>query len=459
MVILLFLTFYPIDSWQNEILEELQVRGLYFAKFPGVRPYYIPQLDSFSIIDENFVRLRLPNLSLKIKIDTVQVARFKPMVNYRFHDFLLYLQPDVKFGTDSLPPNKVFKNLFSADYERVYARYDNGHFGIFIGRERFSIGPSPRYNMLLSGYGPPLDWFNYRLTAKYIQLSYYLSRLDDMFCKPLEYSGDTITTLINARRYLIIKRLDFTPVHWFNCSFSEGATFGGEDYVLTPYHFNPLVFIHTLQHNWGKDANLFFHLDARIFLKNFSIYSALLVDDFQLEPDPNGEPNHFGVNLGLEFADLFIPNNFLILEYHLMSRWIYCIYAPYQRYMYYGYSIGFPYGPDCDEWYSKYIHHLNEKVDLFVSGSYFRKGENNVNSIWPIPEKPRIPGTSFPEDNFLSGISQNVANINIGVRFFYKNLFLLEFSAGYLNIQNSQHIKGNSKNSIQLLVQVDFLHL
>ncbi len=466
LIILIILSlYYPIDSWQNEVLEELQVRGCYFTKFPGVKPYSVFSDSIAQLIGTTnyaklvYERLWLPNSSLNIKIDTVRVARFKPMVNYRFSNFAFYLQPDVKFGTDSLPPNKIFKNLFSADYERVYLRYDDKYFGIFIGRERFSIGPSVRYNMLLSGYGPPLDWFHYRLTAKYIQLNYFLSQLDDMECKPLEYVGDTFTTFINARRFLIIKRLDFTPVNWFNCSFSEVATQGGEAYSLMPYHFNPLVFIHTLQHNWDKDANLFFHLDAKIFFKNFAMYSALLVDDYQLEPDPNGEPNHFGINFGLEFVDIFLPKNFFIIEYHLLSRWVYCIYAPYQRYMYYGYPIGFPYGPDCDELYAKYIHHLNEKFDIFLSGSYLRKGENNVSSIWPIPEKPRSPDTFFPEDNFLSGVSQNTLNINMGVRFFYKKLLFLEMCLGYINVQNLQHIKDNTKNSIQLRIQIDFLHL
>ncbi|MGB9720423.1 MAG: capsule assembly Wzi family protein [bacterium] len=460
MLLLFILSIYfPIDSWQSEFIEELQVRGLYFTKFPGVRPYTDLEFDSSSIIDEDFDRLWLSNFSLKVKFDTIRVARFKPMVNYNFYDFSLYLQPDVKFGTDSLPPNKVFKNLFSADYERVYARYENKIFSAFIGRERFSIGPSPRYNMLLSGYGPPLDWFHYSLTARKIRLSYYLSQLDDIICKPFEYVGDTITTLINARRYLIIKRLDISPVQWFNCSFSEGATFGGENYALTPYHFNPLVFIHTLQHNWGKDANLFFHLDSRIFLKNFSIYSALLVDDYQLEPDPNKEPNHFGINLGIEFADLLLPNSFAIIEYHYLSRWIYCIYAPYQRYMYYRHPIGFPYGPDCDELYVKYVYHFNNSIDLCVSGSYLRKGETNVNTPWPIPENPRVPGTSFPDNNFLSGIVENTVNINLGIRYFYGKILFYEANIGLIDIQNYHHSSSESKKSLQCNMHIDFLRL
>jgi hypothetical protein len=457
--------YFPIDSYQNELLEEIQVRGYHFTKFPGIRPYSfgLNKESRFDSQDEEIdwlcCRIWLPNLSLKTDFDTTKVTRFKPMVNYDFAGFSFYLQPDVKFGTDSLPPSKIFKNLFSADYERAYAQYENSTIRIFVGRERFSIGPSPRYNMLLSGNGGPIDWFHYALTAKYIKLSYYLSQLDDMICKPVEFIGDTSTTLINARRYLIIKRLDWTPVQWFNCSFSEAATFGGENYSLMPYHFNPIVFIHTLQHNWENDANLFFHLDFRLLFKNFSIYSALLVDDYQLEPDPNGEPNHLGANIGIELADLFIDHGFLMFEYHLLTRWIYTIYAPYQRYNYYGHPIGFPYGNDCDEIYAKYIYHTNKNLDIYLQGSYLRKGENQVNSIWPIPEKPRVPGTSFPDDNFLSGIIEKTFNTTFGIRFFYQKTFCLDINFGFLSIDNRHHIENQSKNLFQFHSRISFLNL
>ncbi|MDO9575446.1 MAG: hypothetical protein Q7J55_02850 [bacterium] len=38
--IILISAYIPIDSWQNEMVDELRVRGMYLTKFPGVRPYY-----------------------------------------------------------------------------------------------------------------------------------------------------------------------------------------------------------------------------------------------------------------------------------------------------------------------------------------------------------------------------------------------------------------------------------
>jgi hypothetical protein len=464
MIIFLFVlaVSYPIDSWQNEVLEEVQVRGVHFTRFPSVRPY---ELKTNPVAGDSEASVSLPalwlaNTSSNFKIDSLKVLRFKPRLYADWSDFSFTLQPVVKFGRDSLPPSRIFAGLFAGDYERASIGYARTNFEIFIGRERFAIGPSPRYNLILSGYGAPMDWFHYALRSKIFKLSYYLSQLDDMTCKPVEYTGDTITRFIDARRFLVIKRLDVSPSDWLNFSFSEAATFGGENYTLTPYQLNPVVLLHTYQHNWGKAADLFFNLDAKLFLRNLAVYGALLVDDFQLEPDPNGEPNHLGWNFGAEFADLGIKKTFIIVEYTRMTRWIYAIFTPYQRYEYLGHPIGYPFGPGCDEVFGKGVYHLiPAKLDLTASASYLRKGENEVGTKWPIPEEPRVPGTEFPPGNFLAGVVQKSLDLNAGLRFFYKRLIALDFAAGVSRATNYRHHAGESKLTPTVKVQFDFLNL
>jgi hypothetical protein len=34
--------FYPVDSWQNLLLDEIQVRGILMTGVPGIRPYNLP---------------------------------------------------------------------------------------------------------------------------------------------------------------------------------------------------------------------------------------------------------------------------------------------------------------------------------------------------------------------------------------------------------------------------------
>jgi hypothetical protein len=305
----------------------------------------------------------------------------------------------------------------------------------------------------------PLDWLHYALGTKVFRLSYFLSQLDDLDCKPIEYVNDTVSTLVHARRYLIIKRLDLTPVRWLNLSFSEAATFGGENYALTPYHFNPLVFLHTYQHNWDYDANLMFHLDAKLMFTGRCFYAALLVDDFQLESDPNNEPNHLGINLGAELADLFLDWSFFMIEYTAATRYLYCHFYPFQRYEYRGHPIGPAAGTDFDEVFAKYIYHTGYAYDLYMQASYMRRGEVAIDSLWPIPEIPRVPGTSFPADNFLSGVVENTVSLGIGTRKALRSDLVLDVYVGGIQVKNAGHFAGENRSSISLAVKIDWINL
>jgi len=396
---------------------------------------------------------------LDARYDTVRVLRLKPALFHEWSSFTIFVQPVVKFGEDSLPPSNEFMDLFSSDYERAYVRFRSENFSAFVGRERFSLGPSPRYNLLLSGYSAPMDWLHFSLSTDHLKFSFYLSRLDDMYTKPLEYIGDTITEFINASRYLSIRRLDFSPTKWLNVSFSEAATFGGENYALEVYHFNPAILLHTYQYNWEKDANLFFHLDARIFLNNLSFYAALFVDDFQLEKDPNNESHHLGFNCGIECADfLNLKRTFWIIEYTALSRYIYCHFTPYQRYYYANTPIGSQFGPDYDELYTKFVYHLNPKFDLYAQCSYSRKGETTIETPWPIPEEPRQPGTFFPTDNFLSGVVQKSFDLGIGIRFFHRQSIFSDLFIGYYHINNFRHEVDNTKNFLSFRIQLSAIN-
>ena len=450
---------FPIDSWQNEVLEELQLRGAHITNFPSVRPYSMEDVNSF----ENtllYGKLLLPAFSVEMQYDTVNVLRLKPAIGYKWSLFSVFVQPVVKFGEDSLPPKEVFMDLFSADYERAYIKLDHKYFNLFIGRERFAIGPSPRYNLLLSGHAAPMDWFSYSLRSNTFRFSFYISRLDDLHAKPLEYSGDTITQYITANRYLSIKRFDYSPAEWLNFGLSEGAVFGGEDYTLEIYHFNPIVFLQAYQYNWGKDVNFFLNFDSRIFLHNFSFYGSLLIDDFQLESDPNNEPHHLGINVGIECADPFRLNKiFWMIEYTAVTQYTYSHFIPYQRYHYRDTPIGSLFGADYDEFFTKLTYHLKPFLDLYSQISYARKGETYIESIWPIHENPRVQGDFFPNGNFLSGIVQNSITVGIGFRFFHHSWFLADLLIGYLHATDFDHNVGNTKRSIVAKLRLDLMNL
>lgn len=441
----------PLDSWQNDYLEERLVRGVQITDFPSLRPFDLKETDDLGVT-------RSPNLSFDFKYDTITVLRMRPALYYEKNFFILHIEPVVKFGNDSLPPNNKFMDVFCSDYERAFALVQGSIFKIFAGRERFSVGPSPRYNLLLSGYSAPMDWFAYSLGDKKLRLTFFISRISDMYCKEIEYEGDTITNYIDAIRYLSIKRLDLNFIKGLNIGINEGALFGGENFALETYHFNPVIFLQAYQYNWHKDINFYLCFDAKYFRRNFAVYVSWLLDDFQLETDPNNEPNHWGFNIGLELADpLKIKNTFYQFEYTAVSRFTYCHFWPYQRYSHQNTAIGHPYGPDFDEIFAKVIYHRGQRLDPYVQINYIRKGETRINSLWPIPEEPRVPGMSFPEDNFLAGVLQKSLTPSVGCHILFGKFFSSDINIGYFLCENYQNIENNDKRSFMFNLRFELV--
>lgn len=447
--------YFPIDSWQTEVLEELQVRGEFRPAFAGIRPFSIDQDDPALCHVQN--KLWLPVFSTTAYHDTISTVRLKPSFAYAWRSFVLMVQPVVKFGDDSLPPDNEFMDLFSSHYERAYVAFESRYADLFVGRERFAVGPSPRNNLLLSGCSAPMDWIGYALRAKRFKLTFFLSRLDDLFTKPLEYIGDTITQYIDAQRYLTVKRLDIVPFEWLHLGLTEAGVFGGEHYSLEAYHFNPVVFLQAYQYNWGKDVNFFLQFDAKCFFNNVCIYGALMMDDFQLETDPNNEPHHLGFNVGLEAADPFrLSSTFWMVEYTAVTRFTYTHFVPYQRYQYLGTPIGSPNGPDHDEFFGKVVYHASPIWDVYAQTSYVRKGDMGITDPWPIPE-PREPGTYFPEDNFLGGVVQKSRSISFGVRVFPSATIAGDIMIGITQVDDYRHATSEEERFFSLQASVHVL--
>lgn len=461
MLLLLISVFYPVDSWQNDLIEELLVRGVIKgdAGVTGIRPFDLrgTGLPAEAADDGRRGRLVLPDLAAAADFDSVKTLRLRPALQHDWADFSLLLRPVVKFGRDSLPPYRKFGDLFAGDNERAYVRYDGRYFGAFIGRERFSIGPSPRYNLLLSPSAVPADWLHYYFDLGRVRLSMFFSRLDDIDCKPIEYAGDTVTQTIRARRFIAIRRLDVAAAGWLDLSFAEAALAGGAEQDLSFYYFSPLMLVHTSQYNYGHEANIFFHLDGRVSLPNFAAYAALLVDDFQLEADPNAEPNHFGFNAGAEFAGFPAANAFVRCEYTYLSRYLYRHFFPFQRYKFFEQPLGHPCGPGGDEFFFQPRYRLTRALDLYSAFEFRRQGAATIDSIWPVPEYPRVPGTTFPAGNFLSGTVERSLSAGVGARCFFKRRLAADLLVGLRRHDNYRHVPGATKLYAWARLQLDII--
>ncbi|MCK4330068.1 hypothetical protein KAX02_09525 [candidate division WOR-3 bacterium] len=462
----------PIDSWQNEMVDELRVRGMYLTKFTGVKPYYtgrfeIPERELKNV--ENWLLSRIMSetrfLEAAWVYDTINTARVKVNIFYEDEYFNLFLQPIFKVGKDSLHPRKLFKDIVAADYERAYIRFSPGDFNLLIGRERISLGPSPYDNLLLSGKGIPLDMIMGSYESHFFKLTMLFSRLEDIYDKEVDFVGDTTTYKTNQFRYITIKRVDFSLKDLFewagldlthfvdamSLGFSDVCVFGGENVFPDLYYLNPLTLGYLSQWTRGDDSNTLWCLDGRIDFRGLSFYAQWLIDDYQYSKDINAEPNHTGWNLGIQSADPFgLKNSFITAEYSRVSRWTYTYFRPVGRYNYYELPLGHPDGPGFDKISFRTVYHLNRNWDIISRFSYRRKGETNIETLWPIPEMPRVPGTFFPDNNFLSGVVERSMDFRFGLRYYRLPQVSLHTEIGYSTVANYQHIEGKRKGFLAI---------
>ncbi len=423
-----------MESQLGEIIDELRVRGVRLVKYPNIKNYWISEIpeENVGAIHELLLqkseeillllsRISSPVLRTQFGIDSINVLIPSGFITYEKSPVSIVLEPTAKFGENDVWPKEKFKDKFAADYKRAFIRFANPKFSGIFGRERFALGPSPRYNLLLSGYSPPLDGGFLSYEEEKFKLSFVFSRLEDIKGEILNFVGDTVhTDTANSSRFISIRRIDFLPKDWINVGLSELAIYGGPDGFPSLYYLNPIAMSYPYEYvHSDANHNIFWDIDFKLDLRNFSLYGEFLMDDFQYGKDEQGEPNHIGFLMGMELADpLKLKNTFLWIEYARTTRWVYNHFVPWQRYEYLDYPMGHPQGPDFDELFAKITHHLNPEWDFYGKFSYTRHGAGKIDDVWPIPESPRDTTTYFPENNFLLSPVDTYFDLRTGINFF-----------------------------------------
>ena len=373
---------------------------------------------------------------------------FLTQLDFQFMEknLLMNIEGVLKAGdsTSSLYPTRKWNDKAASDYTRAFVAYGNKKVGLMLGREKLTIGPSPRYNALLSGYAPSMDGLFYWYRNKFFNIYFWGAKLETSLQKKLEYVGDTITEVIRASRYFSLHRIETAIWQNFSLGFQEVVLYGGENRDFEPHYFNPLVLYYVYQFNRSTDDNYFWDFDVKCYLGNVYLYAEAMFDDFQYAEDPQGEPNHYVLNLGSMIIDpVGNKNSMLFVEYTRASRWVYNHFVPWQRYTYLGFPIGHPYGCSFDDFYMLYRIKLLKNLDLYSSLEYRRKGETEIDTPWPVPEPRSVdPEAKFPSNNFLSGVVEKMYKFEERIKFKIKQ-WNVDLSVGLEMYKNYKHAENN----------------
>jgi len=450
--------FYP-RVWQREVLHELWLRSglsdpftdyaplpdkfllgdLTFGENEGLRGVLKERLLTFSRLRDGF-KIGFKSGAFS---DTVRGVSFYPNSVVRFGKTELLWEPVARIGTDSLYPRYRKGGILGLDFDRAYLSEEFGNFFFLIGRERVLWEDSPYFPLSFSGVSPAFDMIFLSLRHEFqhvgkFHAQYGITQLDS-------YRDSSSET----KRYLVFHRIDFSPGRALRVGFSEVVLFGGPARNLELFYLNPWIIYYPYQWNRGKieTDNFIWTFYGKVTSGKTAFYGTFLVDDYQLVPPPDSEPNHIGLSLLLESADPpLLKNCYLLISYQAMTRWALTYKNQWERFVYQRFPILHPVGPDFDQINLSIVWHRSSDLDLLLKIEKVRKGEGELWSPWP-------EGV-FPEENFLSGIIEKRVKIEAGARLFKKYIMggtsLFEFNLGMLHISNSDHLIDKNRNFLSI---------
>ncbi len=309
-----------------------------------------------------------------------------------------------------------------------------------FGRDFLKWGVGNSGSLLLSNTYRPLDQFYAAARFGPFVLSFIAAELDRKRIR----DNDSITR--NYRRFLSGHRLDMS--FWkgrLQAAVTEVILYGEANGGFNTTYLNPVIFYHGAKKNGAGDNNVLPTLDFLIYpLKNWQLYSSLLIDDIQVERTVPGdlEPTEYGLVLGTYFSDPFkLYGLTLNLEYARVSNRTYKTPHPEEIYIHRNKPMGHPLGHDFDHWLMGCSYWLKSDLFLGLEYSRTRHGEGDLFSPWDEPWMELTLDDEYSEP-FPTGIIETTKQLKFEVMWYAKNWLRINGCLNYAHFQNENNIKG-----------------
>ena len=182
------------------------------------------------------------------------------------------------------------------DFEIAKIDYNTEHIHIKFGRDYFLPGMYFHESMLFSQYQYPYDQLQLSYRNKWMEISSYYLRLNDML-----RAGERYLRHLNGHR-VSINLFDNGYI-----ALNEYILYQGVQRPINPALFNPFLIYYMYQRNDNiGGTNTMMSMDFFYHIKKFFIHGEIIMDDFMTEKDTYSdlEPNKFGFNFTVGIANI-----------------------------------------------------------------------------------------------------------------------------------------------------------
>ncbi len=152
-------------------------------------------------------------------------------------------------------------------------------------------------------------------------------------------------------------------------------------------YINPVIFFRGLEHQLGSKDNAILGFDVKYnFLRRFSIYGQLLLDEFLLDEVRSGDgwwANKWGGQIGLKYFNAFwIDNLDLTLEYNIARPYLYTHQSTYTNFTNHRLPLAHPNGANFKEFITVARFQPLKKFSFIAKLVISDYGEDDSNSNW-----------------------------------------------------------------------------
>jgi len=471
----------PTTHWVYESIEKLQVYGFFRTLDQGCQPYtrfqiarvLLSDLEKNQVINK-FVEIEIGRIKTELlpKIKYLQKdvlndkAKSSVKVGFTLGNSAKYKENTKNYSSFRLKGALSFYENFTLKYsayldqrfmdnpyftgyewrgfqgyqEQMYISYATDFIDFKFGRDYVKWGYGKGGRLFISDNSRPFDMLSLKLKSKFISIQTIISQLDKMY---------------NAERYLTAIRFELNPTKNIYLGVGQSALYGGEHQSLDFTLSNPLAFYSFTQDNDSKPLNGMIYFDASCYLSNkYKIYGEFLIDDFQVDHEVKGdlEPDELAYIIGIEGVNLF--NTFDgWLEFTQVRNRTYNVpnKRPFEKFLHKNMPIAHPLGTDFQSFQFEADKWLNSYFKLGLGYYLIRKGEGTIRGEFTEPylQEDVTMETGYKE-KIPYGIVETTNKIYASLHYEYNVHLQSDFSIGFENIDNLDHLKGSKSDNLFL---------
>ncbi len=354
------------------------------------------------------------------------------------------------------------------DMSEGYMRYDGGIISAEVGTERLLWGAGYDQKMVISDNVRPFPFI--RMDAQYKSLKYTFIHgwlLGTTGQITFSLPSDTSTHFVeptNADKYIAAHRLEFSFPGVFDIGGQEMVIYSNRSVDLG--YLTPIIVLESEQRARGERDNTLWVFDIQThFLPGLELTGTLLMDDIHFaEFFKNKWYNRYAYQLGFMLTD---PLSLADLDFAVQWTRVEPYVFAHDRsrddsYSSLGQILGPEIGPNADAWFFRTMYVPLRNLQLSMSVTLIRKGENIVDSTGHLvrnvggdflqPHRPSDP----TERVFLDGILVKTQKIDFIATCEIRNQIWLDVWYEYESILNTLSNFRNTNNTFGARIRTEF---